>query len=441
MKKILLLLICCIFGSSYGAQPGIRTPATHATPPPSTQASQPVSNKYLIGYFPNWLLYPVPKRPKLTPADVQGDTLTHINYAFAKPYTTDANRNVTSYRISLTDPWADIQYTVPNQPTGQPYYGNFIQLKQLKQRYPHLKTLISIGGWQIYQEGSPAPKFSIMAASPNTRTEFINSCLEFCAQYDFDGIDIDWEFPAYASVGGRPEDTQNFTTLLRELYTAAKNTTGLKTVYDRFGKPTPSNGLLVTIAAPAGYTAMQGIQINNIHQYVDWINIMAYDFFGQWDSMTNHNAPLYPPKQGDTNSNIRACINNYKKAGVPYNKLVLGMPLYGRSFAQATSTPDGLFSTFSGPGEGTAEPGVLSISDILQNYVPSYTRHFDQAAQVPYLYNAQTKQFISFDDNESLKLKAQWAKKLDFAGAMVWQLENTAETWQALRTIQSQFNQ
>ena len=216
----------------------------------------------IIGYFPNWGMYRV--RPFYA-KDINPNLVTHINYAFA-PVDTAGN-------IRLFDPWSDTDFYAGN--TGdKAYSGNFYQLYLLKKQNPKLKTLISLGGWTL------SNPFSEMASKATSRENFAQNCVEFCKKYDFDGIDIDWEYPGFADHSGRPEDTVNFTLLL-------------ETVSKKLKAQNPP--LLLTIAAPAGHQNYSNMEVAKIHPYLDWINIMTYDFHGPWaansDDVTNHLAP------------------------------------------------------------------------------------------------------------------------------------------------------
>ena len=245
----------------------------------------------IVGYYPNWAIY---RQPSFKPAHIPTDLVTHINYAFIK---VDTQGN-----LILIDPWADTDYR-NDWNSEKPYWGNFLQLQELKKQKPELKTLASVGGWTL------SDPFSAMAASPQARSHFVQQCLEFCDRYHFDGIDIDWEYPGFAEHQGRPEDKTNFTLLLKELYAAAKS---------------HEPPLLVTIAAPAGPFHYRHLDLEIIHNYLDWFNLMAYDFHGPWggseDLMTNHHAALYPSEQGNPELNVDHAVNHYLSVGVPARK-------------------------------------------------------------------------------------------------------------------------
>jgi chitinase len=391
MKKIIAILLQCFTTSVL-----------------SISSLQAESYK-IVGYYPNWALY---REPSFQPKDIDAKLLTHINYAFVKVDT--------SGNLILFDSWADIDHRT-DWNSEKPYWGNFLQLLELKKQQPHLKTLFSVGGWTL------SDSFSALAADPKARKNFIRQCVEFCEKYQFDGIDIDWEYPGFAEHSGHSEDKQNFTQLLLELHQAAK---------------AHEPPLLITIAAPAGPSHYQNMEVGVIHQYLDWINLMGYDFHGPWggseDAITHHHAPLYPTEKGHPLFNVDSAVNYYLLEGVPYEKLVLGMPLYGRSYAGA----DGLYSSYKGVGEGTtSEVGIRFLSDIKQNLLSHYVRFWDDQAQVPYLYNPKNQQFISYEDEESLAIKCQYIKDQQLGGAMVWELGlDTIPSWDAMKTIHHSLN-
>ncbi len=283
-----------------------------------------------------------------------------------------------------------------------------------------MKTLVSVGGWTL------SDTFSQLADNAQARKNFAASAVRFCKQYDFNGIDIDWEYPCFAEHSGRPQDKVNFTLLLEELYRAAK-------------AQTPP--LLVTIAAPAGPWHYQNMEIAAIHQYLDWINLMTYDFHGAWggseDAVTNHHSALYPSNQGNQELNGNSTVQYYLQQGVPADKIIVGMPLYGRSYSGVKSADTGLFCSYSGPGKGTTqEMGMRFFNDIKHNLLPTYQYHWDSQALVPYLYNPSTQEFVTYDNEDSLRLKCEFIKDMNLGGAMVWELGlDVRPTWDAMNAI------
>lgn len=379
----------------------------------SSQAKASNIGYKVVGYFPNWGMY---RTPSIYPHDIDAGLVTHINYAFIK---VDISGN-----LILIDPWADTDYR-SNWNEQKPYWGHFRELYDLKQKHPHLKTLVSIGGWTL------SDTFSELADNPKARSNFVKNVMIFCKQYDFDGVDIDWEYPGFTEHQGRPQDKTNYTLLLKELYKAAKD------------QKTP---LLVTIAAPAGPWHCQNMEIHQIHHYLDWINLMSYDFHGGWggseDGITNHHSGLYPSNQGHPELNVYSAVMHYLQQGVPSEKLVVGIPLYGRSFGGVKNSSDGLFSPFMGPGKGTTqEVGMRFFSDIKQNLLSTYQFHWDANAQVPYLYSPSLHEFITYDNEDSMRLKCQFIKEMKLGGVMVWELGlDVRPTWDAMNAINDKLN-
>lgn len=362
-----------------------------------------------VGYFAGWAIYsPQPCAPN----QLDPTLLTHLNYAFTK---VDTQGN-----IQLVDPWADIQIGQDWNDSKTAYWGNFRQLNQLKAKYPHLKTLVSIGGWTL------SDTFSILAENPASRTRFAESIVAFCKRYGFDGADIDWEYPGFDAHSGRPQDKEHFTLMLAEIHRHAK---------------AQNPPLLVTIAAPAGPHHYEKMEVANIHPYLDWINLMTYDFHGPWgggeDAVTNHLAPLYAPKQGNPLFCGSAAVQYYLEQGVRAEKIILGLPFYGRSYGQVgRGNSNGLFSSYSGPGRGThpQEPGMMAYYDIKKLF-NTYSQGWDEQAQVPYLYNPHTKEFISFDNETSLRSKCDYIKRMGLGGAMIWELSLDSKSWELLRVV------
>jgi chitinase len=247
-----------------------------------------------------------------------------------------------------------------------------------------------------------------VAATPAGREKFAASCADFMTKYGFDGIDIDWEYPVSGGLPQnkyRPEDKGNYTLLLQAL----RNKIG--------------SGKLLTIAAPAGPSIIANMDIAPIGRVLDWINVMTYDFHGGWEAQANFNAPLYPMKGDTTKFSVSEAMDAYIAGGVAANKLVMGVPFYGRGWAGVGAANNGLLQPSTGLPTGTWEPGVFDYKDLANNYVgKGYTRYWNDEAKVPFLYNPGTQIWISYDDAESMGIKAEYIKNKGFGGAMFWEL-------------------
>ena len=301
--------------------------------------------------------------------------------------------------------------------TSAAFHGNLNQLLELKQKYPDLKVLISIGGW------SWSGNFSRAAMDDASRQRFASSCIDlYLKQYKgvFDGLDIDWEYPVSGGLTpGKPEDQKNFTLLLGEL----------RRQLDELGTQ-DNRQYLLTIAAPIGPGNIRNIEPDAIASTVDWINLMGYDFHGTWDSATNFNAPLFRASDdpADAGLNLDAAVQAYLSAGTPAEKLVLGVPFYGKGWSGVTDVDDGLYQPSKGAAPGTWEAGSFDYNDIQKNYLSSEKRHWDAETYVPWLYDPESKIFISYDDPQSLAAKAGYARDLGMAGVMIWELSQGDET-------------
>ncbi|MCM3786100.1 glycosyl hydrolase family 18 protein [Neobacillus mesonae] len=390
----------------------------------------------IVGYYPAWAAY----GRNYNVSDIDPTKVTHINYAFAdicwngihgNPDPTGPNPatwscqdekgqaiSVPNGTIVLGDPWIDTGKQFAGDTWDQPYAGNINQLHKLKQINPNLKTIISVGGWTW------SNRFSDVAATPETRETFANSAVDFLRKYNFDGVDLDWEYPVSGGLDGnskRPQDKQNYTLLLskiREKLDAAEAADGKEYV--------------LTIASGASPSFVANTELANIASIVDWINIMTYDFNGAWQKISAHNAPLNydsaAAAAGIPNAdtfNAAAGAQGHLNAGVPAGKLVLGVPFYGRGWDGCAQTNNGQYQTCSGGSTvGTWEAGSFDFYDLEANYINKngYTRYWNDTAKVPYLYNSSNKRFISYDDAESIGYKTAYIKSKGLGGAMFWEL-------------------
>jgi chitinase len=349
-----------------------------------------------VMYFVGWGVY----ARDFHVADIPADQLNRINYAFA---------NVVNGTCALGDAYADTDKFYPGDSwDAGALRGSFHQLQKLKAEHPHVRTLISVGGW-TWSGG-----FSDAALTAASRTHFAQGCVAFMKQYGFDGIDIDWEYPVSGGMsGGRPEDKANYTLLLQSL----------RDELDRQGAADGQHYEL-TIAAPAGPSTLKNVDIAGVTKVVDWINLMTYDYHGGWDKVTGHNAPL-AKSDSDTGPDrfyVDATVQSYLDAGAAPGKLVLGVPFYGHSWSGVGPANDGLFQPAAGAGTGTWEAGSLDYADIAENYAPRLTRLWDSKSKTPYLYDAAKREFISYDDGQSMELKGKYIRNHGLAGAMAWEL-------------------
>ncbi len=357
----------------------------------------------VVAYYAEWSVY----ARKFNVADIPTAGLTHINYAFAK---------IEGGEVRLHDPYAAIDKFHPGDKWDAGYLrGNFRQLQHLKKKHPHLKTLIAVGGWTL---SSP---FSDAALTAESRGRLAKSAVAFMAKYGFDGIDLDWEYPVSGGLAGnktRPADRENYTLLCA----------ALRAELDSLGKK-DGRKYLLTAAAPAGPKVVANFELKKLAAHLDWFNLMAYDFHGGWSPLTHFNAALHPIKDDPaedeavrTGFNVAAAVKAYLDAGVPADKVVLGLPLYGRGW-HGVKEGDGLFQKPAmGLPRGTWEPGVFDYKDIAANRLPKMKRHWHAEAKVPWLHDAKSGLMITYDDAESIKVKGEYAREKKLGGVMMWEV-------------------
>jgi chitinase len=324
--------------------------------------------------------YLFPRDAVISPAEIHAASLTHINYAFA------------------------------NIRDGEVVEGfardaeNFRVLAGLRRAHPHLRILVSVGGW-TWSGG-----FSDAALTPESRRRFVSSAVAFVRRHDLDGFDVDWEYPGLPGYGNthRPEDKENFTTLMAELRAAL----------DEAGRG--RGRYLLTFAAGAFTDFIAHTELSKVQEVVEYVNLMTYDFRdGSWDPIAGHHANLFTHPRDPKGRSVDQAVRAFLEAGVPAGKLVVGVPFYGRGWSGVKAEANGLYQ----PG-GPLEPRIpLAFERIAADLVGAngFVRHWDAEAKSPYLWNAATRTFISYDDPESLRLKARYIRERGLAGAMFWQ--------------------
>ncbi|KAF9773634.1 Endochitinase 1 [Fusarium sp. DS 682] len=276
---------------------------------------------------------------------------------------------------------------------GRNAYGCVKQLFLLKKANRHLKTLLSIGGW------SWSTNFPDAASTPERRARFASSSVELMWNWGFDGIDVDWEYPT--------DEVQatNFVLLLQ----------AVRDELDVYGqKYAAGHHFLLSIAAPAGPEKYGQLHLKDIGEVVDQMNLMAYDYSGSWDKISGHNANLFPYNHGAKMFNTDKAIKDYIKAEVPAEKIVLGMPIYGRSFEGNS----GLGESYSDVGAGSWEPGVWDYKALPK---PGAVIKYDPTAQAYYSYDESTKELISYDTPLVVRKKVEYLLEHGLGGSMFWE--------------------
>lgn len=278
-------------------------------------------------------------------------------------------------------------------------------LLALKSKNSRLKVDVSVGGWSV-------GGFSEAASTAAGRQLFADSAAQMLSEQHADGLDVDWEYPGHHESGIRssPEDKTNFTLLLQ----------AIRASLDRAGSKDGKHYTLSIAIADGPFVS--GIDIPAVAPSLDWFNLMTYDFVNAMTPTTGHHTGLHasPLIKGDGRTTDRA-VQQFLAAGVPPRKLVIGAALYGREFADVKPVHDGLYQTFG------HFVNMLNWPDLKQHYInkQGYVRHWDDVAKAPWLWNATTHHFITYDDPQSIAAKTAYIKVEHLGGLMYW--EQTAD--------------
>ncbi|MCX7748638.1 MAG: glycosyl hydrolase family 18 protein [Clostridia bacterium] len=395
--------------------------------------------KKVVGTFTEWSVYAAHNQYK--PSDIPWDKITHLNYAYAK----------TSFgKIAIFDEWAATGIAF-GESLDSPYTGTYGQIRKLKSQHPNVPVLISVGGL------TASGDFHAISATELGRTTFADSCVDFIRKYSFDGVDIDWQYPGVfrepdkiscANDTGNPagpEDRHNFTLLLQKIrgkLDAAAAVDGKK--------------YLLSAHIPVLYYATPYQEAGLYQQYLDYVNLDAFDMHGHWDNLyghsnqysidniirnAGHHAPLFKnsnePDWDKTDSaakekmNIHWAVNEYRQLGIPATKIVMGISLVSRGWSgveAGTGQNRGLFMPTSGGAPGIWDGGYAAglnpyyhtKANIGTN--PAFSRCWDIESNAAYLYSESLKQLYTYEDETSIGAKLNYIRQNSLGGANIWEL-------------------
>jgi chitinase len=353
----------------------------------------------LAPHSPVVMAYYVPERdyqPDLIPVE----KLTHIIYSFTHVI--------------------DGEMKFRNPDVAGP---KLVALVRQKERNPDLKVMIACGGWG-------ADGFSDMALTPESRAKFVQSAREFIAEYQLDGMDMDWEYPGISGAGtmARTEDTQNFTALMK----------GLREMLDSFDQPK-----LLTFASAGWERYYDFIEVQEVMQYADYMNVMTYDQVSGESMYTGHHTPLghvereeiaETPFQrhldslavanGDPVSGPHSAeriVDYLIESGVKPAQIIIGAAFYGRVWKGVPPVNQGLYQR-----SGNIHIGWYAYHQIRSKYESdsSFVRYWDEKAKAPFMYQAADSLLLSYDDTVSVALKTRYAIDKRLGGIMFWELGN-----------------
>jgi chitinase len=341
MKNYLALALLLFFTLPLYADS--TTPANVAKPSP-----------VILGYYPSW------RAKYLPPADVQYKYFNYVTQAFL-PTSADG-------KLGYSKDFDNAQFVKSAHENGT-------------------KVLLSLGG------GSNGKAFGEMAANDAARHRYLREVLDFAKRYNYDGVDIDWEFP-------KKEQEALLVQFVKELHSALQ----------AWRKDT-----IITMAVPAVYWSGQYFDVPKLVPYIDYWNVMSYDFHGSWGHAGFLSA-LFPtssdPVDGDK-YNLQYSLNYWLQRGVPKANILMGIPAYGRAFA-----------TKSWGTKTDEKPpyNAITYRQILPLLDAGWEKHWDDEAKVPWIELPGTDYRISYEDPHSVQLKAQWAKDQGIGGVFFWEI-------------------
>ncbi|KAI8606471.1 glycoside hydrolase, partial [Dissophora ornata] len=374
----------------------------------------------------------IPRTVRKSPTD---DTLVNIAYFPGWTQFRGQGRSNCHQRPYLPSsiPWSSLDYVMfafvyfdhdgklyPADPSDESLYFDINKLKMPTRT----RVMISIGGWSFTHPDSKRDdtqnRFENMIRSRSARKAFIDGCIEFCRFYGFDGVDIDYEYPAY-------RDREFVTALFKEMRQA----------FDDEG-----SGFVLSLAGASFREGIQGFELDKVSQYTDFIMIMTYDLYGSYDSshvVNIHTALVQTPTEAHSGHSVQGAVELYLDQGVPHKKIVLGLALYGKTFVLAdTSETHPGKAKFSAGGDPTS--CIETRGDIAYNEIANliHSPHQESRGQDSqpirpqwdpdsrafyFVYGDRRNNWVGYDDRPSLDLKLQLVTELDLAGVMWWSLD------------------
>ena len=431
-----------------------------STSPPSDPSSG-TGDKQIVAYFENWGIY----GRKYDVADIDVNDITHLNYSFM-----DVKADGS---VILTDPYADIEkrfsgssidkriqrtfssaewdalsqtrqqsykrvnagsdFETSMQPDGsvqviaQPdawyygegipdksYYGNFNQLRLVKELYPNVEIGFALGGWTLSGD------FSVALGNQSGRDKFTNDVISILKDYEFFSVvDFDWEYPGGGGLESNsvsPEDGNNLATTLNLL----------RTKLDNLEKST-GRDFDISIATAGSESKLKNLNIPGIDPYIDLYNVMTYDFHGGWENVTGHQAAM----TGDPdNLDVVTAMKFYKDLGVDMNKVILGAPTYTRAWGLVDAGTEYGYNQ-SGDKDaaiGSWEPGTYDYKSILQDVKNNdYQLIWDDSQKAAYIYDEKSKIWSSFETPATIAGKSEFIEDSGLGGMMFWALSSDSK--------------
>jgi len=259
-----------------------------------------------------------------------------------------------------------------------------------------VEIVLSLGGWGWDDE------FAAIVSNPEAEDRYVATVLQLVEDHDYDGIDLDWEYP------DTEEEVVGFERLCRRLRA------GLDEIEERAGRP-----MLFTMAASANRGTLRWLDKELLLETMDWVNIMTYDMAGDWTDYAGHHAPLFPSSkhpEAAERSAASSMMYLVEQRGFPAERLALGIPLYGRGFA----VEEPYASTVNAPDRPIPRGHYANLHHLLHQ--EDWTRHWNDETKTPWLIAPDHSVVIGYDDAESVAIKTRWAMEQGFRGVFFWQV-------------------
>ncbi|MBU1435889.1 MAG: chitinase [Gammaproteobacteria bacterium] len=429
-----------VTGSGGPGTPGGFDPWTQLNfagwPKPMQQQNVPyqnTSNKMVGAYFVEWGIY----GRNYHAYDIPAKNLTHLFYGFIPVCGPNASlqrdnpqgysalqaqcQGKPNYTVVVHDKWAALDKGYPNDKWDQPIKGLFAEMYRLKKTNPHLKILPSVGGWTLSD-----PLYDI-GTNATHRATFVASMVQFIKTYDFfDGIDIDWEFPGGGGANaalGSPQDGAGFVLLMRDLRQA------LDTLSQQTGR-----SYQLTAAMSGGVPKLSQVDWESAHSYMDYINVMTYDYYGAWNSTLGHMTGLYPnPSSPLSGFSAQEAVDHLLARQVPAGKITIGAAMYGRGWKNVSNvSANNPFSGSGGEGiNGSWEKGIEDYKKIETQMMGGtngsgangFGLFWDDTGKASFVWNPATKTLVSFDTKRSVQAKGEFIRQRNLGGIFAWELD------------------
>ncbi|MFI3211017.1 MAG: glycosyl hydrolase family 18 protein [Peptostreptococcaceae bacterium] len=409
---------------------------------PTVKASNDDLDRKLVGYFPEWS-YKEESHNFFDVADLQWDSLTHIQYSFAQV-------NQETNKLELCDTEAAIEEDFSNHELvhkgevitideSLPYKGHFNIITQMKEKYPDVKVTMSVGGW------AASRGFYTMLDTDAGIKSFVDSCVDFVREYGFDGIDVDFEFPSSTSQSGNPDDF-DLSEPRRKTINARYNLMmkELNAALDKAGEE-DGKDYLCTAAVSASSWVLGGVDDHSYVNDLDFLSMMTYDFHGGWNNFVENQANIYSdPADRETAGMLMPVLSadwafKYYRGVLPAEKILMGVPYYTRGWENVQGgNGSGLHGTSNTPATGkynvwadldaNGNPIPAGVNPIwhvlnLMDQDPNLQLHWDEVGKVPYVWQNNEKVFLTFENEQSIDERLKYIEENNLGGALIWVMD------------------